>query len=94
MPNYLALKYVVSHRETTLASFRGALRVLDEIARLKGVDALVCEASNPRISARLLRRWGWERHLPRSRRRHYIKRFYGQFPPPLPTLDLCRAANI
>lgn len=79
MPRYLALKFVVSRRDTTLKTFRGALRVLDEIARIKGSDAIVCEAGNSRISDRLLRRWGWEPHVPSNRRRHYIKRFYGNF---------------
>jgi len=81
-PRYLALRYVVSNRDTTLRTFRGALLILDEIARLKGSDAIVCEASNSRISDRLLSRWGWERHLEDRPRRHWIKRFYGQYPPP------------
>jgi hypothetical protein len=79
-PNFLALKYVVSSREGTYASFRKALQVLDEIARLKRTDAIVCEAYNLRLSDRLAARWGWERHFPSSRRRHFIKRFYGRYP--------------
>ena len=58
------------------------LVILDEIARLKGTDAIVAEVRNLRISERLLRRWGWESHMPTSRRRHYIKRFYGTYPDP------------
>ncbi len=81
-PRFLALKFVVSSRHATLATFRGALVVLDEIARLKGSDALVADVRNLRISDRLLRRWGWERHLATSRRRHFIKRFYGTYPAP------------
>ena len=54
--------------------------MLDEIARIKGTDAIVAELSNLRISDRLARRWGWEPHVPSSRRRHYIKRFYGSYP--------------
>jgi hypothetical protein len=82
--NFLTLKYVVSSGGTTLRTFRGALLVLDEIARLKRSDAALCEASNLRISDRLLRRWGWQRHVPDSDRRHFIKRFYGDYPPPAP----------
>jgi len=78
--NFLVLKYVVSSRAATLRTFRGALVVLDEIARLKQSDALLSEVVNQRISERLLDRWGWERHVQSSRRRHYIKRFYGQYP--------------
>lgn len=79
-PNYLALAYVLSTRDTMLASARAALATLDEIARLKQTDAIVCDASNGRISDRLLTRWGWESHLPDSGGRHYIKRFYGVYP--------------
>ena len=80
--NFLALKYVVSSRHSTLRTFRSSLIVLDEIARLKGTDAIVCEVSNLRISDRLLKRWGWQSHVPSSRRRHFIKRFYGTYPEP------------
>lgn len=79
-PNYLAAAYVVSSKNTTLATVRSAAIALDEIARLKQTDAIVCEASNGRISDRLLCRWGWERHLATSSRRHFIKRFYGVYP--------------
>jgi hypothetical protein len=78
-PGFLALPYVVSSREATLASFHGALVVLDEIARLKDSNAIVCHLTNGRISSRLMRRWGWEQHLLGSPGRHYIKRFYGEF---------------
>lgn len=80
--SYLTLKYVLSARDTTLSTFRGALTVLDEIARIKGSDALLCDASNLRISDRLLARWGWEPHLASRWHRHHIKRFYGDYPPP------------
>jgi hypothetical protein len=78
--NYLALRYIVSGREGSLASFHGGLVVLDEIARIKGTDAIVCDVTNSRISERLLSRWGWQRHVLHSPRRHYIKRFYGEYP--------------
>lgn len=81
-PRFLALKYIVSSRHATFATFRGALVVLDEIARLQGADALIAEVRNLRISDRLLARWGWERHVATSRRRHFIKRFYGTYPEP------------
>ena len=84
--NFLALKYIVSSREATFKTFRRSLILLDEIARIKQTDAIVAELSNLRISDRLARRWGWEPHFPSSRRRHYIKRFYGTYP--------CRAAAL
>ncbi|MBM4093584.1 MAG: hypothetical protein FJ276_29875 [Planctomycetes bacterium] len=86
---FLALKYVVSSNLATFATFRAALVVLDEIARLKSSDAIVCEVRNHRISDRLLARWGWEPHVPSSARRHFIKRFYGRYPDPEQAWNLC-----
>jgi hypothetical protein len=79
--NYLVLKYACSARNTSLGTVNRALAALDEVARLKGSDALLCEVTNHRITAELARRWGWEPHCPSSWRRHYIKRFYGTYPP-------------
>lgn len=78
--NFLALTYVLSTRQCTLRTFHGGLRVLDEIARLKRADALLCDAWNARISDRLLTRWGWQPHAPSRWHRNYIKRFYGSYP--------------
>ncbi len=80
--NYLALRYTVSTRDCRLGTFRGALVVLDEIARLKRSDAILADVSNGRISDRLLARWGWEPLGGKSRGRSFVKRFYGQHPAP------------
>lgn len=90
---FLTLKYVVSSHHASFGTFRNALVVLDEIARLKASDAIVCEVRNARISDRLLRRWGWQSHVPSSRRRHFIKRFYGTYPDPGPAWDLARTGQ-
>lgn len=79
MPNFLALKYIASSRGATYASCRRALQVLDQIARIKQTDAMVCEGYNLRLSDRLATRFGWERHCLTSKRRHFIKRFYGNY---------------
>jgi hypothetical protein len=83
-PNFLVLKYVESARNTSLRSVNEAMAALDEIARLKRSDALLCEITNRRITTALVQRWGWEPHCPSSWRRHYIKRFYGSYPEPRP----------
>ena len=80
--NFLVLKYVVSARQTTMKTICRAVAVLDEIARLKRADALLCDVSNWRISTRQIARWGWEPHCPSRWHRHYIKRFYGEYPQP------------
>ena len=78
--NFLALKYTVSSFGTTYKTFRRTCLILDEVARIKKTDAIVAEVTNKRISDRFLRRMGWEQHLTHSRKRHYIKRFYGKYP--------------
>jgi hypothetical protein len=77
--NYLSLAYVNTSWATPYRTFLTALRVLDEVAAIKQSDAILCEVSNSRISDRLLRRLGWAAHLEESSRRHWIKRFYGDF---------------
>ena len=79
-PNFMALKYVVSTRGTTCATLRAAIEALDALAELKGVDALLCDAANARLSDRLLGRYGWTPHKPQRWRRNFIKRFYGAYP--------------
>lgn len=80
VPDFLTLAYVRSDAGTSLSTFYAATLVLDEIARLKNSSAIVTNVVNARISERLLRRWNWRRHCLSWRGRHYIKRFYGQFP--------------
>jgi hypothetical protein len=80
-PNFLTLIYALSARQTSVRSVRVGLEVLDEIARLKRSDALLCDASNWRISERFMRRYGWSPHCPAEWwHRHFIKRFYGAYP--------------
>jgi hypothetical protein len=81
MPNFLALKYVVSTAGTSYATFRAALTVLDAVAELKRTDAIVCDAGNIRLSDRLMARLGWEPHKPQRWHRNFIRRFYGNYPP-------------
>jgi hypothetical protein len=79
-PNFLALSYILSERGCSFATFRRAVFLLDEVARVKRTDALLCDAWNLRISDRLFARWGWEAHKPERWHRNFIKRFYGVYP--------------
>jgi hypothetical protein len=80
MPNFLALRYVISTSGTSYRTFRAALVVLDRIAEIKGIDAIVCDAANMRLSDRLMTRLGWQAHKPERWHRNYIRRFYGVYP--------------
>ncbi|MBN1909518.1 MAG: hypothetical protein JW818_07265 [Pirellulales bacterium] len=79
-PNFLAIQYIVSAHGTSYRTFRRAVEAVDEIARIKQSDALLCELTAPRLTGRIMERWGWESHCPSRWRRHYIKRFYGTYP--------------
>ena len=78
--NYLAVPYVLTYAGTSYATCRKAQQVLDQVAYIKRSDAILCEVSNPRISERAMNRWGWQAHVENSKRRHFIKRFYGEYP--------------
>jgi hypothetical protein len=78
--NFLAVKYVLSDRGTGYDTCRRVFEALDEVARIKGIDALLCDLANRRITESIARRWGWEPHKPSLWHRHYIKRFYGEYP--------------
>lgn len=80
MPNFLALRYIVSTEGTSFKTFRAALTVLDAIAELKRTDAIVCDAGNLRLSDRIMNRLGWEAHKPQRWHRNFIRRFYGTYP--------------
>lgn len=79
-PAFLTLSYVHAGYATSMATLYAAGLVLDEVARLRGADAIVSQVTNARISDRVLQRWGWEKHCPDWPGRHFIKRFYGRYP--------------
>lgn len=78
--SFLALRYLESGVGTSLQTVNVALAALDEIARIKGTDALLCDATNFRLSPRVMERYGWQAHKPQRWHRNYIKRFYGEYP--------------
>lgn len=78
--SFLALRYLESGVGTSLRSVNVALAVLDEVARIKGTDALLCDAASFRLSPRVMKRYGWEAHKQQRWHRNYIKRFYGEYP--------------
>ncbi len=83
-PGYLTLSYVHAGPATSIATLYAAGLALDEIARIRNAKAIVCHVSNERISHAWLERWGWQTHCPTLAGRHYIKRFYGDYPSPQP----------
>ncbi|TWU01317.1 hypothetical protein Pla52n_46910 [Stieleria varia] len=80
MPGFLTLDYIRSGSSAGYKTFLGACHVLDEIARIRGAQAIVAHVSTAAISDRLLERLGWERHLEHWSGRHWIRRFYDGYP--------------
>ncbi len=78
--NFFVAKYAVSELGTSLATTRAAFRTFMEIARLKRADAVLCEVMNKRVTDRVMKYWGFVPHNPNARGRHYIRRFYGEYP--------------
>lgn len=79
-PNYLAVKYLLTYGGTSYASVVAARRAVDDVARVKGSDALVCQVSNKRLNGRIMKRWGWEPLNDSPRCTLYVRRFYGEYP--------------
>jgi len=79
-PGFLTLAYVESTRQTTWKTLRRSLEVLDWVAEVRQANAIVCELSNEKITDKAMRRVGWEPHCEHLAGRHFIKRFYGEYP--------------
>jgi hypothetical protein len=79
-PNFLNIPYIVSSHGTSYRTFLAAARALDRVAKIKGTDALLCHVVNQALSDRIMERFGWERHCLHRWGRHFIKRFYGEYP--------------
>ena len=82
IPGYMTLDYVRSGPKTSLKTFRGAMLVLDELARLRRSVAIFAHVGTTAISDRLLLRWGWQQHAEKLTGRHWVKRFYDGHPRP------------
>ncbi len=79
-PNYLAVKYLLTYGGTSYASVVAARRAVDDVARIKRSDALVCQVSNKRLNGRIMKRCGWEPLNDSPRCTLYVRRFYGEYP--------------
>ncbi len=73
-PGFLVLAYVRAGRNTSLASLRTGMSVLDEIAQAMGKEAIVCETRNPKLTSRVMKYFGYIRHAYQLKGMHYIKR--------------------
>lgn len=74
-PGVLAIDYLHAGRGCHWRDFVAASRCVDQIARERGCLIAVCHVTNDRLSDRVLRRLGYERHCRHLRGRHFIKRY-------------------
>ena len=79
-PNFLSVPYIVSSHGTSYKTFLATAHALDQVAKIKRTDALLCHVVNRSLSDRIMERLGWERHCLNRFGRHFIKRFYGEYP--------------
>ena len=80
MPSFLTLDYIRSGKQAGYKTFIGAVKILEEIARIRQSVAIVAHVTNGNISDRFLSRIGWEQHMPNWKGRHWIRRFYDGYP--------------
>ena len=80
MPAFLTLDYIRAGKSAGIKSFIGACKILDEVAKIRGTQAIVAHVTNHAISDRLLARLGWQQHLENWNGRHWIRRFYDGYP--------------
>ena len=80
MPGFLTLDYVRSGKQAGYKTFLGAIKVLEEVARIRGAVAIVAHVTNGNISDRFLGRIGWQQHMQQWKGRHWIRRFYDGYP--------------
>ncbi len=73
-PGFLVLAYIRAGHHTSVETLRSGLSVLDEIATMKRMQAIVCEATNPRLTSRVMAYFGYIRHAHHLKGQHYIKR--------------------
>ncbi len=71
---YMILAYAQAGQNTSVANFRTGLSVLEEVAKLKRLQAIVCHATNPRLTERVMNYFGYTRHATHLKGYHYIKR--------------------
>ncbi|MEQ1825161.1 MAG: hypothetical protein ABL921_04420 [Pirellula sp.] len=76
-PDFMAVLYTHSGPMTQYKTFCKGVTVLDEIAMMRKVQAVVCQATNERLNERLMRRLGYVRHAFSLGENHYIKRLKG-----------------
>lgn len=75
MSAFISVDFIHSGTQSGYRNFRASLGMLDAIAKARKSYAIVAHVTNPMITDRLLKRFGWEQHCLEWKGRHWIKRF-------------------
>lgn len=70
----MSVLYAHSGPNTSYRTVYKGVTVVDEIAGIRNARAIVCQATNTRLTERLMRRLGYVRHAPLLGNNNYIKR--------------------
>lgn len=73
-PGFMSVLYAYSGRNTQAKTLLLGVSTVDEIAEIHQAKAIVCQATNARLTERLMRRLGYVRHAHSLGPNHYIKR--------------------
>jgi hypothetical protein len=73
-PDFLVLAYAQAGPNTRPGTLRKALSILERIAKQKQLQAIVCHATHVKLSDRVMRYFGYERHAMHLRGKHFIRR--------------------
>jgi hypothetical protein len=73
-PGFMSVLYARSGPGTQYRTISRAASAMDEIARIRGAQAIVCQVVSERGTERLMKRWGYVRHAFSLGDNHYIKR--------------------
>jgi hypothetical protein len=70
----MVLAYAQAGPRTNLATLRAGLQQLEEIAVVRQLQAIVCQATHRKLTDRVMQYFGYQRHAFSLPGRHYIKR--------------------
>jgi hypothetical protein len=77
-PGFMSVLYAHSGPNTCYRTLYRGVTAVDEIAKIRNAEAIVCQVTNTRLTERLMRRLGYVRHAFSLGDNHYIKRLRNQ----------------
>ena len=73
-PGFMTINYVRTGPQTGYQIIAKAVNIAEQIAIARSCQAIVCQVISSRISARVMRRWGYVPHAQSVGNGHFIRR--------------------